>query len=735
MRFRNVSLRGKVRVLMASLVALWLFGAWVTVASAANLFFVNTLNTTVFVPSEPLLLALQAERRQTAVYLGAPSDARRTVLEEHRAETRLRASAFTASADGWLAQLSADSRNEEAITFLGAKLGELDATRAAVDAGRIDRATASATFTAVIDAIFGVYYTTASVDDLDIAFRAVDLIALNRSWELMSREDALLAGAIAANQLTAAEQAEFTQLVAARRWQASEATSRLPADDQARYEQMTAGDALRRLGAVEAQVSGAKPGAAPPVTAEQWQSVTQPAMDELHDVVLAGGVAVVEDATPIAVGIALRVLFATGFGLFVVIVSLLWSRTLVRQLEQLRRSAQRLAEERLPGVVARVSRGESVDVAGEAPRLTFTEPEIGQVGHAFNAVHETALRTAAEQAELRRNMREMFLTVAQRTQALLHRLTSLLTEMQHSEEDPKRLAGLYKADHHAIRIRRYTENLAVLAGARSGRAWTKPQPMIDVARAAQQEVDDYERVEVRPFGRVSLVGRAVSSVVHLLAELIENALRSSPPTSKVDIKGGMVANGYAIEIEDRGLGMDEESLTAANELVAGRREFQPGKNVRLGLYVVGWLARQYQIRVVLKESAYGGVTAVVLIPPALVVEPAEPGRTDSVSQPDRSPATRAKAAVTSSALTATAARAPLAVPAQSGRSAGETSELTPAGLPVRRRQASLPEQLRGTESPAEETEVVAPVDPERTRQRFSRYQELSRQGRDDAAEL
>lgn len=734
MRFRGVSLRGKVRVLMASLVALWLFGAWVTVASAANLFLVNTLNNTVFVPSEPLLLALQAERRQTAVYLGDPSDAQRTVLAEHRAETRMRASAFTTSAYGWLARFAADSRNERAVEFLGTKLGELDGTRSAVDGGTVDRATASRAFTEVIDAIFGVYHTTASVDDLDIAFRAVDLIALNRSWELMAREDALLAGAIAADQLTAAEQAEFAGLVAARQWQASEARSRLPADDQARYEQVAAGDALRRLAAMEAQVSGTKPGAAPPVTAEQWRSVTQPAMDELHGVVLAGGVAVVDQATPVAVGIALRVLFATGFGLLVVVVSVLWSRTLVRQLEQLRRSARRLAEEHLPDVVARVSRGESVDIVGQAPPLTFTEPEIGQVGNAFNAVHETALRTAAEQAELRRNTREMFLTVAQRTQALLHRLTSLLTEMQHSEEDPKRLAGLYKADHHAIRIRRYTENLAVLAGARSGRTWTRPQPMVDVARAAQQEVDDYERVEVRPFGRVSLVGRAVSSVVHLLAELIENALRSSPPTSKVDIKGGPVANGYAIEIEDRGLGMDEESLAAANDLVAGKREFQPGKNVRLGLYVVGWLARQYGIRVVLKESAYGGVTAVVLIPPTLVVDPSGPAKADSASQPERLPAAPARAAV-GSGMAAAGARAPLAVPAGNGRPADEPGELTPAGLPVRRRQASLPEQLRTAEPPVREADVAAPVDPERTRQRFSRYQELSRQGRDDAADL
>ncbi len=187
--------------------------------------------------------------------------------------------------------------------------------------------------------------------------------------------------------------------------------------------------------------------------------------------------------------------------------SITTARALVAQLQRLRDAAHQLADERLPAVVERLQRGEKVDVAVEAPPLDFGSDEIGQVGQAFNAVQETAVRTAVEQAELRRNVRDVFLNLARRTQALVHRQVTLLDEMERRQEDADELEDLFRVDHLATRMRRNAENLIVLSGATPGRGWRRNVPMVDVARAAVQEVEDYTRVKVMPFGSVALAGR------------------------------------------------------------------------------------------------------------------------------------------------------------------------------------------------------------------------------------
>ena len=175
----------------------------------------------------------------------------------------------------------------------------------------------------------------------------------------------------------------------------------------------------------------------------------------------------------------------------------------------------------------------------------------------------------------------------------------------------------------------------MLSGSRPGRAWRRNVPMVDVVRGAVAEVEDYTRVTVLPIGSVALAGRAVGDVIHLLAELIENALSFSPPHTAVEVKGQMVANGFVIEIEDRGLGMSEEDLAMANQQIVSQQEFNLANATRLGLYVVSRLTERHGVRAQLKESPYGGTTAVVLIPLSLVTDnawsrtsrmPCHPGR-------------------------------------------------------------------------------------------------------------
>ncbi|TDC85805.1 sensor histidine kinase [Micromonospora sp. KC606] len=778
MRSRSTNLRTKVVAVLASLTALWAFAAWVTLREGVNLLWVNTLNSKVYEPSAPLLTALQVERRLTLAYLGSPGDSRaRTALGTQRQETEHLATTFKESAQSWQADLAGSARLASQLDATYASLDALATLRKSVDERTIDRTSAAAAFAGSIDSIFGVYHATASLDDKEIAGYAEALIGLNRMSEVISQEDALMSGVLASGRITAVEQVQFAQLVGYQRYSGSETAIKLSPDDRARYEQMLASEAFSRLRSLEdriARAGGTR--SVVPVEAAQWRTAVDEAQADLQGVVTAGGSGIVSDATGVAIWVIVRLTLAAGLGAIAVIASILLSittaRALVAQLQRLRDAAHQLADERLPGVVARLRAGEQVDVSAEAPPLDFGDDEIGQVGQAFNRVQETAIRTAVEQAELRRNVREVFLNLARRTQALVHRQVTLLDDMQRQEEDPDTLEGLYGVDHLATRMRRNAENLIVLSGSTPGRAWRKNVPMIDAVRGAVQEVEDYRRVDVLHIGSVRLAGRSVSDVIHLLAELIENALSFSPPHTRVTVKGQLVGSGYVIEIEDRGLGMSQEDLAAANAQINSQKEFNLANVSQLGLFVVSSLSQRHGIRVQLKESPYGGTTAVVLIPAELVSEvpdnelaaasragrraPAAAGRGDGDTQagtsakpasaisladppaPARQRSGRAWKDLSSSVeseptSTVTGARPPTAAAAPS-----PDASFTPGGLPMRVRQASLAQQLRDSADPRA-GEVAddgdTPRAPEEVRKMMSSYQSGTQRGRTDAARL
>ncbi|MEU8289281.1 nitrate- and nitrite sensing domain-containing protein [Micromonospora sp. NPDC048905] len=625
MASRSASLRTKIVALLVSLAALWAFAAWVTLRDGFNVLGAQTLDAQVAQPSESLLTELQRERRMSVVYLGRRDQGLAQQLQVQHERSEERATAFAESARSWRARFASSDELIGRIDEMVARLDGLGEMRAAVVSGSVDRSGAAAAYTGVLDSLFRVYAAMGQLDDEQIAQDTVNLTRLVRVRELMSQEDALFAGMAAAGRVSTPEYTQFAHLVGAQRFLVAEALAELPDADRGRYVQMTEGQAFTRLRALEDRmVTGGRPNAPPPVEADAWQAAIDPALQEQEAVVLAGGDALVKRATPVAVWVVIRLVLAAGLGLLAVIASIVVSittaRTLLRQLGRLRDAAWQLADERLPRVVERLGRGEDVDVATEAPPLEFGTDEIGQVGKAFNAVQETALRTAVQQADLRRNVREVFLSLARRTQALVHRQLTLLDAMERREHDADELEDLFRVDHLATRMRRNAENLIVLSGSTPGRAWRRNVPMVDVVRGAVAEVEDYTRVNVLPLGRVSLAGRAVGDMIHLLAELIENGLSFSPPHTTVEVRGQVVANGFAIEIEDRGLGMSEEDLAAANHRIVDQSELNLANATRLGLYVVSRLTERHGVRVRLKESAYGGTTAVVLIPLELVTE-------------------------------------------------------------------------------------------------------------------
>ncbi|MFF4620959.1 sensor histidine kinase [Nonomuraea jabiensis] len=774
MRFRKTGLRTKITALLLSLTALWVFAAWVTLREGVNLLWVSQLDSAIANPSDPVLFGLQKERRLSVVRLSEKTAQTRKELETQRKQNDRVIADFQESVSAGLVSWALDDQGEKRLADLLKELQSVKEIRKAIDTGRLSRVQVMTEYNDVIDPIDSLYGSMATLDDKEVAKDVRTLIALSRARELLAREDALLAGALAEGRLTPADQAQFSQAVGAWRIVAGQNAAELPESEKATYDKLIAGRQFVQLQNMETQVMEHDPAALSlPFTGEEWKSATERVLTDFNGMVLGAGDRMVDRIVPVAVNVIVRLVLAGGLGLIAVIASIILSittaRDLLSQLQKLRDAAHELSDDRLPGVVERIGRGEDVDLAKEVPALDFGDDEIGQVGQAFNTVQHTAISVAAEQAELRRSIRDILLSLARRTQGLVHRQLTVLDVMERRETDPEELKELFRLDHLAIRMRRNAENLIVLSGSAPARTWRRSVPMVDVVRGALAEVEDYTRVTLMPMGDVVLVGRAVGDVIHLLAELIENAVSFSPPYTNVQVSGQLVANGYVIEIEDRGLGMKSEDLDAANERIADPPEFRITGTARLGLYVVSQLAKRHEIQVVLKASPYGGTTVVVLLPQELVQldptpEPQDggrrerlPRRTTAVAAAATGAATGARPVTGENVRTLKPARptpVPTPVPApipQPSRpiTAVETQPETPAepeqkpvteftsnGLPLRVPQANLAPALRDdTPTQPDFEEDDDERSPEEIRAMMGSLQSGTRLGRTEAAKM
>ncbi|MEN8650688.1 nitrate- and nitrite sensing domain-containing protein [Streptomyces sp. 21So2-11] len=314
----------------------------------------------------------------------------------------------------------------------------------------------------------------------------------------------------------------------------------------------------------------------------------------------------------------LLVLGVSLVGAFVV------ARSMIRSLRRLQDTATTVAQERLPELVRQLSESDPQDVDTSVESVgVHSRDEIGQVAAAFDDVHREAVRLAAEQALLRGNVNAMFTNLSRRSQGLIQRQLSLISELEAREADPDQLSSLFKLDHLATRMRRNGENLLVLAGEEPGRRWTRPVPLVDVLRAAASEVEQYERIELTGVPTTEVAGRVVNDLVHLLAELLENATSFSSPQTKVKVTGHALPDGRVlVEIHDTGIGLSPEDLAAINERLASPPTVDVSVSRRMGLFVVGRLSLRHGIRIQLRPSDSGGTTALVMLP----VDVAQGGR-------------------------------------------------------------------------------------------------------------
>ncbi|MFG2002382.1 nitrate- and nitrite sensing domain-containing protein [Spirillospora sp. NPDC048911] len=613
---------------LISLIALWAFAANLTLDNALSKYAAQRANDKIGLPGSLLATQVQTERALSAVFLSAGEPARAKMVGQ-RARTDAAEVAFrrTALASGVRADAGAAIRAR--LDEVSAKLGELRGLRASIDGGTIGRLDAVGRYNGIVDSAMHLFSGLVIVKDLGIFQSGRALVNIGWSREYMMREDCLILTAQSRRgRLTAAERGEFARWAGASRQfyevGAIDLNGRLATD----LRRFTQSPEYRRYRQLEDTIinSGGRPTSG---QIAEWTAMSPKLNGNWAMVTGVGGAHLVEQAKPIGQAIAFQLIVAGGLGLIAVLVSIvlsvLFGRGLGRELRELQRVAQHLAQERLPSVVARLRRGEPVDVSAEAPPLSVGRTvEVGRVADALTQVQRTAVESAVGEANLRQGINRVFVNLAWRNQSLLHRQLRLLDSMER-RADSEVLDDLFRLDHLTTRMRRHAEGLVILSGASPGRGWSRPLPMVDVLRAAVAEVEDYARVEVSTSAEISLIGNAAADIVHLLAELIENATMFSPPNTEVTVRGEPVGKGYAIEIVDRGIGVEEPERTRLNQILAHPPEFDFADTDRLGLFVVARLAARRNVRVGLQESFYGGTTAIVLLPHALVVSALEPG--------------------------------------------------------------------------------------------------------------
>ncbi|ORW22801.1 ATP-binding protein [Mycobacterium palustre] len=315
------------------------------------------------------------------------------------------------------------------------------------------------------------------------------------------------------------------------------------------------------------------------------------------------------------------------------VIVLLVARALVRPLRVLRDGALRVAHRDLEDEVARVKSGGPEPIPQPLP--VYTTEEIGQVAHAVDELHTQALLLAGDEARLRLLVNDMFETMSRRSRSLVDQQLALIDRLERNEEDPERLDNLFRLDHLAARLRRNSANLLVLAGAQLARDQRDPVPLSTVINAAVSEVEDYRRVEITGLPDCTVIGSAAGGAIHLFAELIDNALRYSPPTTTVRISAARGGDGgVVLRVSDSGLGMNDADRRMANMRLQAGGGASPDpapENARhMGLFVVGRIAARHGIRVGLRGPAPretgSGTTAEVYLPPKLLEGlPAPPG--------------------------------------------------------------------------------------------------------------
>ncbi|WP_078943282.1 sensor histidine kinase [Streptomyces aureus] len=690
-------------------------------------------------PVDTAIGQIQIERRLAAAYAGTRHGTRPGVelLAQQRRTDRAVTALRAAVRDGDRSRLSGHQR--QALDTMLHSVDKLEGLRARVLSHDLSWDRAVAEYSALVEPAFDVESALTALQAGQLAREAQVVVELVRVREFVSREDALVAGARAAGSLTDPQYDTLTATIEDRRVFERTYVPDLPADSRALFEtfqrdplhrELTRDeDALLRAGARRAGEA---------VAAGSWRTTSDRAVKRYMRLCTQSAVNSAARGRTFAYRELTKAAVVGVLGLAAVGLSLWFAvrgaRRISRRLESLRDAADLLTDRQLPQVMERLSAGEEVDAAAEAPPLADVEAvadEIGQVGRSFNTARLAAVEAAVKQAGLRRGLFAVLLNIARRNQALVHRQLKLVDTLERRTDDPDVLDDLFRIDHLTTRMRRHAESLIILSGSAPGRRWRRPVPVAEVVSSAVSEIEQYTRVVVPPMPEVGVAADAVADVVHLIAELVENATVFSPPRTQVTLRTGRAVSGFVLEIDDRGLGLEPDQLDEAHRTLTTPEDFDPTRHDRLGLYVVGRLAARHGIKVTLCRSPYGGTTAVVLLPESVLapVETVHP-----VADPAPAPLpSRTATAVLPAQRTASGERkalsAPADAPAEASTAVPESDPAPePPVLPTRVRQRALAPELRDP-APAAGGTPEREITPEEMRAVFGSYQRGLDRGR------
>ncbi|MEU8897049.1 ATP-binding protein [Nocardia sp. NPDC048505] len=643
---RTVGVRARLLAIVLipslALLATGIGGAGYLVQSGrkANRFAELASGTTA--PAIMMVEAFQEERRISLLHLGGDNSAAPN-LPAARKQSDLALAAVAAQGEA-VSELRPDLATD--IDGYNELYKQLPGLRAGIDARVLPAPQVFAVFNQIIQVITLASLLAAEVaPDARVAVELYKAVHALRAAEAVSRTSSLGSVAVLTEQLPPETLAELSNYIGDGRGEVAYVGAVLTGVRLEQWKQLTGSpewqrvlameDALLQRGPVPAVDSRKTSDVELPMDVTEWQTAAGKVRTDLlqlwEDQSADAHVTATNSGNEISRNSVLGGVAVFSLALLAFLAASVLANRFIGRMKRLRRDTLELADERLPETIRQLSSGQSVEAA-EVAKLDYGTDEIGQVADAFNRAHGAAVAAAVAESQTRAGVNAVFLNIAHRSQVVVHRQLGLLDKAEREEEAPERLDLLFELDHLATRARRNAENLIILGGEQPGRRWRNPVPLVDVIRGAVAESQDYTRIHIGRLPDTQITGAAVADVIHLLAELADNATAYSPPESRVEITGNLVGRGAALEISDQGLGMSAEDLAQRNAVLADPPDFSVAAlsgDARLGLFVVAKLAVRHGISVRLTDSDYGGIKAIVLIPAALATPEVSAGQPQS----------------------------------------------------------------------------------------------------------
>jgi signal transduction histidine kinase len=589
----------------------------------------TTMQATV-APGTQFASSVEEERRLSLLRLGDKGAAKALTEQRGEVDTGL---AGLQSLSANLIKLNPDALKEGDAAFKKL-LGQLPQVRQGVDSGKVPPLDVYKYYNTLVEVIkLGLQGLAKTAPDPVTAVEESTATALFDVADAMSRGHALAVGGVTKGGLSVEEYQEFSRQVGRYHTDLESAVPILTKPQQGRYTELVASPDWKRLTQMENALllrgprpSTEEPDNRPlPISTADWQDAMATVNSQLLDIYSEHHRYAEGFAAETGKRTFINSLIAGGVLLILTIIATFvaarLSNRVVKRLKRLRADTLELADTRLPRMVQRLRAGEQIDITREVPSLNYGRDELGQVAEAFNIAQRTAVGAAAQEAEIQTGVKAVFLNIAHRSQVVVRRQLEVLDQAERDQEDPDQLELLFQLDHLATRARRNAENLIILGGERPGRQWRNPVPLLDVVRSAIGETEHYRRVHTTRLPDLLISGTVVADLIHLLAELVDNATAFSPPDSRVEVRGNTVGKGVVVEVEDQGLGIPRDEREEINAYLQDPPDFGVmalSEEARLGLFVVSQLSVRHGINVTLVDSAYGGIRAIVLIRSALI---------------------------------------------------------------------------------------------------------------------